>query len=89
MRFVDRYRYQLEAFVDKVRGRTPWYWIEPTTTITEMETVERVYAKVSSSSLYATLAGRIVDLLFIVGWYASTGAFFLQACGVDSCMNPR
>ncbi|KAI0331907.1 NAD-P-binding protein [Cubamyces sp. BRFM 1775] len=39
------YRYQLEAFVDKVRGRTPWYWIEPTTTITEMETVERVYAK--------------------------------------------
>ncbi|KAH9850378.1 NAD-P-binding protein [Lenzites betulinus] len=39
------YRYQLEAFVDKVQGRTPWVWITPETTITEMETLERVYAK--------------------------------------------
>ncbi|KAI0367770.1 NAD-P-binding protein [Pilatotrama ljubarskyi] len=39
------YRYQLEAFVAKVRGKTPWAWIEPETTITEMETIERVYSK--------------------------------------------
>ncbi|KAI9063704.1 hypothetical protein FKP32DRAFT_1571491, partial [Trametes sanguinea] len=42
------YRYQLEAFMDKVRGRTPWVWIKPITSITEMETVERVYAMVST-----------------------------------------
>ncbi|KAI0671749.1 NAD-P-binding protein [Trametes maxima] len=39
------YRYQLEAFVDKVRGRTPWAWIDAETTVTEMEILERVYAK--------------------------------------------
>ncbi|KAI0635938.1 NAD-P-binding protein [Trametes polyzona] len=39
------YRYQLEAFVDKVRGRTPWAWIDPQTTITQIETLERIYAK--------------------------------------------
>ncbi|KAI0833492.1 NAD-P-binding protein [Trametes gibbosa] len=39
------YRYQLEAFVDKVQGRTPWAWITPETTITGIETLERIYAK--------------------------------------------
>ncbi|KAI0359854.1 NAD-P-binding protein [Trametes cingulata] len=39
------YRYQLEAFVAKVRGKTPWMWIDPETTITEMETIERIYSK--------------------------------------------
>ncbi|KAI9060638.1 NAD-P-binding protein [Trametes sanguinea] len=39
------YRYQLEAFVDKVRGRTPWVWIEPATSITEMGIVEKIYEK--------------------------------------------
>ncbi|OSD06581.1 NAD-P-binding protein [Trametes coccinea BRFM310] len=39
------YRYQLQAFVDKVRGRTPWVWIQPATSITEMEIVEKLYEK--------------------------------------------
>ncbi|KAH9850379.1 NAD-P-binding protein [Lenzites betulinus] len=39
------YTYQLHAFVDKVRGRTPWTWREPITTITAIETMERIYAK--------------------------------------------
>ncbi|OSD06580.1 NAD-P-binding protein [Trametes coccinea BRFM310] len=39
------YRYQLQAFVDKIRGRKPWVWIEATTSITEMEVVEKVYEK--------------------------------------------
>ncbi|KAI0833793.1 NAD-P-binding protein [Trametes gibbosa] len=38
------YRYQLEAFVDKIRGRTPQYWTDPKTTITALETVGRIYA---------------------------------------------
>ncbi|KAI0636110.1 NAD-P-binding protein [Trametes polyzona] len=38
------YRYQLEAFVDKVRGRTPQYWTDPKTTITQLETVGQIYA---------------------------------------------
>lgn len=42
-----RYRYQLEAFVDKVRERTPQYWTDPKTTITQLEAVGRIYAAVS------------------------------------------
>ncbi|KAH9847871.1 NAD-P-binding protein [Lenzites betulinus] len=38
------YRYQLEAFVDKVRGRTPQFWTDQKTTISALETVGRIYA---------------------------------------------
>ncbi|KAI0363892.1 NAD-P-binding protein [Pilatotrama ljubarskyi] len=38
------YRYQLEAFVDKVRGRTPQYWTNPKTTIMQMECIEKIYS---------------------------------------------
>ncbi|KAI0359853.1 NAD-P-binding protein [Trametes cingulata] len=39
------YDYQLRAFVDKVRGREPWTWTDPQATITQLETMERVYVK--------------------------------------------
>jgi len=39
------YRYQLEAFVDKVRGREPHFWYTPEDSIKQMELVEQVYAK--------------------------------------------
>ncbi|KAI0775200.1 NAD-P-binding protein [Trametes elegans] len=39
------YDYQLRAFVDKVRGRTPWAWTNPECTITQLETMERIYVK--------------------------------------------
>ncbi|KZT68571.1 NAD(P)-binding protein [Daedalea quercina L-15889] len=38
------YRYQLEAFVDKVRGRTPQTWLAPDGPIKQMQWVESVYA---------------------------------------------
>ncbi|KAI0036920.1 NAD-P-binding protein [Vararia minispora EC-137] len=37
------YRYQLEAFVDRIRGRTPDHWFDGTDSIVNMEWVERVY----------------------------------------------
>lgn len=37
------YRYQLEAFIDKVKGRTPQTWLDKA----NMEWIERIYAKVS------------------------------------------
>ena len=40
------YRYQLEAFVDKLRGREPQAWIEKADSITNMEWIEKVYDKV-------------------------------------------
>ena len=46
----SRYRYQLEAFVDKVRGRSPADWYEPAKSISELETIERVYLKVNYGS---------------------------------------
>ncbi|KAL0061120.1 hypothetical protein AAF712_012114, partial [Marasmius tenuissimus] len=39
------YRYQLEAFVDKVRGRQPQTWIEGQETIDAMKLIEEIYAK--------------------------------------------
>ena len=41
------HRYQLEAFVDKLRGRKPQTWVEKEDTITNMEWIEKVYEKVS------------------------------------------
>ncbi|KAF8159171.1 hypothetical protein B0H34DRAFT_392617 [Crassisporium funariophilum] len=37
------YRYQLEAFVDKVRGREPVCWVDGQESIMQMRTVDQVY----------------------------------------------
>ncbi|KAJ6565974.1 NAD(P)-binding protein [Mycena sp. CBHHK59/15] len=39
------YRYQLEAFVNKARGRTPHTWVTKEDSIANMEVIESVYAK--------------------------------------------
>ncbi|KAJ6514886.1 NAD(P)-binding protein [Mycena vitilis] len=39
------YRYQLEAFVNKVQGRTPHAWVTKEDSIKNMEVIESVYAK--------------------------------------------
>ena len=45
-RRTDRYRYQLEAFVDMVRGRSPVTWLSEDNSVADMEWIERVYEKV-------------------------------------------
>ncbi|TFY71026.1 hypothetical protein EVG20_g1969 [Dentipellis fragilis] len=37
------YRFQLEAFVDKVRGRTPQHWFDGADSVTNLTWIERVY----------------------------------------------
>ncbi|KAJ7696447.1 hypothetical protein B0H17DRAFT_1130861 [Mycena rosella] len=44
------YRYQLEAFVNKVRGRTPHAWVTKEDSIANMEAIEMVYAKTGLGS---------------------------------------
>ncbi|KAI8980055.1 NAD binding oxidoreductase [Trametes punicea] len=39
------YRYQLEAFVDKVRGREPPHWVTLESSIAQMETIDTIYEK--------------------------------------------
>ncbi|EIN09608.1 NAD(P)-binding protein [Punctularia strigosozonata HHB-11173 SS5] len=39
------YRYQLEAFVDKLKGRNPHYWMTGEDSVANMEWIERVYEK--------------------------------------------
>ncbi|KAJ7772578.1 NAD(P)-binding protein [Mycena maculata] len=39
------YRFQMEAFVDKIQGRTPQTWLEPQDTIDNMKWIEEIYAK--------------------------------------------
>lgn len=40
------YRFQLEAFVEKVRGREPETWLDKKDSVVNMEWVEKVYEKV-------------------------------------------
>lgn len=37
------YRYQLEAFVDKVQGREPVCWVDPEDSVQQMEAIDKVY----------------------------------------------
>ncbi|KAI0368799.1 NAD binding oxidoreductase [Pilatotrama ljubarskyi] len=39
------YRYQLEAFVDKVRGREPPHWVTLESSVAQMETIDAIYEK--------------------------------------------
>ncbi|KAJ6484953.1 NAD(P)-binding protein [Mycena vulgaris] len=39
------YRFQLEAFVNKVKGRTPHAWVTKEDSVANMEAIESVYAK--------------------------------------------
>ncbi|KLO11049.1 NAD binding Rossmann fold oxidoreductase [Schizopora paradoxa] len=39
------YRYQLEAFVDKVRGREPVHWVSNEDSVDQMRTIDMVYEK--------------------------------------------
>ena len=43
---VHRYRYMLEAFIDKIRGRNPEYWFDAQDSITNLEWVDAVYKEV-------------------------------------------
>jgi predicted dehydrogenase len=43
----DRYRYQLEAFVDRLRGREPQHWFTEEDSVQNMHWIEQIYAKVS------------------------------------------
>lgn len=39
------YRYQLEAFVSKIRGEEPRHWIDLEESVAMMECIDRVYEK--------------------------------------------
>lgn len=44
------YRYQLEAFVDRLKGRTPQTWVDMEDSVTNMEWIEKIYAKTGLGS---------------------------------------
>ena len=44
------FRYQLEAFVDEIKGRKPQTWITKEDSISNMEWIEHVYVKVRTQS---------------------------------------
>ena len=46
---THRYRYQLEAFIDKIRGRDPEHWVDAQDSITNLEWIEAVYKEVGCS----------------------------------------
>ena len=44
---MRRYKYQLKAFVDRVRGRTPQNWYGAQDSIATMEWIEAIYQEAS------------------------------------------
>ncbi|KAG6908958.1 hypothetical protein DXG01_002564 [Tephrocybe rancida] len=44
------YRFQLEAFVDRIKGRTPQTWVEKEDSIANMHWIEQIYAKTGLGS---------------------------------------
>ena len=59
---VCRYRYRLEAFVDKLRGRDPEHWFEAEDSITNMEWIEAIYKEVSHFvMLFVSIAFHVVS----------------------------
>ena len=66
-----RYRYQLEAFVEKVRGRKPEHWYDAQDSIANMEWIEAVYGEVSRFFLPGQ---RVIRLTFFrLGWDPDLG----------------
>jgi hypothetical protein len=43
------YRYQMEGFVDQVKGRTPRCWVSKKDSVENLEWIEKIYGKASSS----------------------------------------
>jgi len=44
-KYWSTYRYQLEAFVDKLRGRDPVCWVDNEDSVAQMKTIDDVYMK--------------------------------------------
>lgn len=53
------YRYQLEAFVDKLKGREPQTWVSKEDSISNMEWIEKIYEKVSHLNFISYCAALI------------------------------
>lgn len=44
-KYWSTYRYQLEAFVDRLRGREPVCWVDNADSVMQMKTIDEVYVK--------------------------------------------
>jgi len=67
------WRYQLEAFVDRLKGRTPQTWVDGQDSVANMEWIEKIYAKVIL--LQSNVA--VTDGSFIVDWAWQSSEIFL------------
>jgi len=50
------YRYQLEAFADKLQGNEPAHWVTNESSIAQMETIDAIYEKSGLGARTGTLA---------------------------------
>lgn len=58
------YRYQLEAFVDRLRGREPQIWISGEDSVAQMAAVERIYEKVRVVGFRLINRGNLIHRTF-------------------------
>lgn len=52
----------MEAFVNKIQGRTPQTWIEPQDTIDNMKWIEAIYAKVRPFVAFFFVTSQVDDM---------------------------
>lgn len=60
---VSRYRYQLEAFVNRIKGREPQTWMSAEDSVSNMEWIEKIYEKVGlvPASITLSLISLVLD----------------------------
>jgi len=68
---VHRYRYQLEAFVDKLRGRDPGHWIDAQDSITNLEWIEAIYKEVGHN-LMSPVTRRVSIRIYILRTFGAS-----------------
>lgn len=80
--YHERYRYQLEAFVDRLKGREPHAWVTAESSITQMEWVEKTYHKVRCACSLACSGGSLTYVGLV--WPPCSSSLDVQVHGFGS-----
>jgi hypothetical protein len=69
------WRYQLESFVDRVKGRSPQTWVEAKDSVANMESIEKIFAKVC---VITAINLRCRSRLQTIDWAWTSSEIFLS-----------
>ena len=73
------YRYQLEAFVDKLKGRAPQTWMSKEDSVENMKCIEAIYEKVGSCSIGFV----VLNVFFLLGRDGYSTEITIHSLGIN------